>query len=81
MTWRAALGMALIAAFTATGVWVSLTVGLHLWQDHQDHHLILDLLRYNIQQGRLVPLTAGTSSPPPPAVLTPAAPEKPGGGK
>lgn len=81
MTWRATLAMILLSITTAVVAWTSLTLGAHLYQDHQDHHLVLDLLRYNIQQGRLLPL-AGASSPPPPGVPTqpgPAGPPARGG--
>lgn len=83
MSWRTYLAMMLIGAATAVVVWTGMTVGEHLWADHQDHHLVLDLLRYNIQQGRLVPL-AGASSPPPPAAPPqpgPAGPAGPPAGK
>ena len=57
LTWRAWSAVILVAVLVAAATWASLQTGLHLWQDHQDHHLVLELLRYNIQQGRLVPLT------------------------
>jgi hypothetical protein len=81
MSWRTTLIMVVIGVLSACVAWTSLTVGAHLYQDHQDHHLVLELLRYNIQQGRLVPLTAGAQSPPPAAGTVPAAPSAPSGKK
>lgn len=44
--------------------WLLMQAGAHLLQDHADHHLVLELLKYNIQQGRLVPLPVGGPAPP-----------------
>jgi len=45
-----------VALMVAAGTWIGLQVGAHLWQDHQDHHLVIELLKYNVQQGHLAPL-------------------------
>lgn len=57
---------ALLSAVVAALVWIGLTLGEHLWQDHADHHVVLELLKYNIQQGRLVPLALQPVPPQPP---------------
>lgn len=57
-------------AAVAVVTWTLLTVGQHLWVDHQDHHVVLELLRLNVAAGRLLPLGAPSPSqpqgPPPP---------------
>lgn len=72
--WLAPIGVGVLAAVLA---WVGLQVSLHLWMDHVDHHLVLDLLKYNIQQGRLVPLPVGPAASPTPVPTPVPTPKKP----
>jgi len=73
LTWTEWLGVAGVAALIAVLTWAGLGVGAHLLQDHADHHLVLELLKYNIQQGHLAQLPVGTA---PPAPKPTPAPEK-----
>jgi hypothetical protein len=56
-----------VALTVAAATWIGLQVGAHLWQDHQDHHLVIELLKYNVQQGHLVPLPSPSGPAPAPA--------------
>jgi hypothetical protein len=68
------LGVVGVGALSAVLMWLGLQVGTHLLQDHADHHLVLELLKYNIQQGHLAQLPVG---PPPPTPKPPTpVPEK-----
>ena len=69
-------------AGTAVALILSFLLAAHLWQDHQDHHLIVQVLQYNIMRGKLDPLPAPVPLPPAAAATPPAAssapkPEKP----
>jgi hypothetical protein len=67
------LGVVGVGALSAVLMWLGLQVGAHLLQDHADHHLVLELLKYNIQQGHLAQLPVGA---PPPAPTPAPVPEK-----
>lgn len=45
-----------LGAFGAAVTVLILLLGAHLWQDHSDEHLIMDLLKYNVAAGRLLQL-------------------------
>ena len=62
-------------AGTATALILGFLLVAHLWQDHQDHHLIVQVLQYNIMRGKLDPLPAPV--PLPPAVAVTPAPSAP----
>jgi hypothetical protein len=64
-----------VGALSALLMWLGLAVAAHLAQDHADHHLVLELLKYNIQQGHLAQLPV--SAPPAPPVTPPRPPLDP----
>lgn len=62
--WKHWLATLLVGGLGALVVWGAIQVGSHLLQDHADQHLMLDLLKYNILQGRLVQLPGAGAVPP-----------------
>ena len=60
---------AVIGVVAAVLAFCGLLVGQHLWADHLDHHLVVEVLKYNIGQGKLLPLPtpSGSTAPAQPA--------------
>ena len=53
-----------LGGLAAVGIFFGLLILQHFWQDHQDHHLVLDLLKYNVSQGRILPLPGPIAAAP-----------------